>query len=136
MTEDGPTRNSEVQTISLPVGDTDRFSATLVPLTISSLANICGIPVASAAMFVQEPVKSGPRAATMVADVYGLTHSELRVLEKLSPSGSIKSLAADLGVSENTIKTHLQHIFQKTGTSNRSELIELLRSSTPPIRLV
>jgi DNA-binding CsgD family transcriptional regulator len=72
----------------------------------------------------------------MVAKVYGLTHSELRVLEKLSPSGSIKSLAADLGVSENTIKTHLQHIFQKTGTSNRTELIELLRSSTPPIRLV
>jgi integral membrane sensor domain MASE1/DNA-binding CsgD family transcriptional regulator/PAS domain-containing protein len=134
--EDGPAPNSEVQTISLPVGDTDRFSATLVPLTSSSLANICGIPPASAAMFVQEPVKNGPRAATMVAKVYGLTHSELRVLEKLSPSGSIKSLAADLGVSENTIKTHFQHIFQKTGTSNRTELIELLRSSTPPIRLV
>ncbi len=134
--EDGPAPNSEVQTISLPVGDTDRFSATLVPLTISSLSTICGIPAASAAMFVQEPVKKVPRAATMVADIYGLTHSELRVVETLSPSGSIKSLAADLGVSENTIKTHLQHIFQKTGTSNRSELIELLRSSTPPIRLV
>ena len=39
-----------------------------------------------------------------------------------------------LGIGETTAKTHLQHIFRKTGTSKQTELMRLFMSSTPRLR--
>ena len=39
-----------------------------------------------------------------------------------------------LQVSEPTIRTHLQRIFSKTGTSKQADLLRLLHNSTPPTR--
>jgi DNA-binding CsgD family transcriptional regulator len=39
-----------------------------------------------------------------------------------------------LGIGETTAKTHLQHIYAKTGTSKQTELMHLFMSSTPPIK--
>ena len=33
-----------------------------------------------------------------------------------------------LFISKNTVKTHLNHIYAKTNTSNREELLQLLES--------
>ena len=35
----------------------------------------------------------------------------------------IKDLAKDLHIKETTLKTHILHIFQKTGTNSQVELI-------------
>ena len=39
-----------------------------------------------------------------------------------------------LGISDNTAKTHLQHIYAKTNTSKSTELMHLFMSSTPPVK--
>ena len=39
-----------------------------------------------------------------------------------------------LGISEPTVRSHLQHIFSKTDTSRQADLLRLLQNSTPPIR--
>lgn len=39
-----------------------------------------------------------------------------------------------LHISRNTIKTHLSHIYQKTGTSNREELIAVSESEPVALR--
>lgn len=39
-----------------------------------------------------------------------------------------------LGISEPTVRTHLQRRFSKTGTSKQADLLHLLHNSTPPIR--
>jgi DNA-binding CsgD family transcriptional regulator len=45
--------------------------------------------------------------------------------------------AADvLGISLNTVKSHLQHIFEKTGTSGQTELMQLLLQSAAPVAAV
>jgi DNA-binding CsgD family transcriptional regulator len=54
---------------------------------------------------------------------FGLTISELRVLLLLIDGGSINSVASDLGLSQNTIKTHVTRMFQKTGTRRQQDLI-------------
>ena len=41
---------------------------------------------------------------------------------------SVKEAADMLAIGENTAKTHLQHIYSKTGTSKQTELI---RSDLP-----
>jgi DNA-binding CsgD family transcriptional regulator/MFS family permease len=63
---------------------------------------------------------------TMVTQTYGLTARESEVLELLSVGRNEPFVANALMVSKATIKTHIAHIYQKTGVSNRQELIDLL----------
>jgi DNA-binding CsgD family transcriptional regulator len=46
---------------------------------------------------------------------------------------SVKEAAEVLGVGETTAKTHLQHIYAKTGTSKQTQLMHLFMRSTPPV---
>jgi FixJ family two-component response regulator len=39
--------------------------------------------------------------------------------------GGVAPIAATLGVSEATMKTHLQRLFEKTGTSRQVDLVKL-----------
>jgi DNA-binding CsgD family transcriptional regulator len=39
-----------------------------------------------------------------------------------------------LGISEVTVRTHLQHIYAKTGTSKQTELLNLVRNAIPPLK--
>jgi len=45
-----------------------------------------------------------------------------------------KEAAEMLGISEPTVRTHLQHIFSKTNTLRQADLLRLLQNSTPAIR--
>jgi len=45
-----------------------------------------------------------------------------------------KEAADMLGISEPTVRSHLQHIFSKTNTPRQADLLRLLQNSTPPVR--
>jgi DNA-binding CsgD family transcriptional regulator len=45
-----------------------------------------------------------------------------------------KEAADMLGISEPTVRTHLQHMLAKTHTLRQADLLRLLRTSTPPVR--
>ncbi len=53
-----------------------------------------------------------------------LTVAELRILQKLPLRLSYSELAADLHLSLNTIKTHLQHTYMKLGVTSRSDAVK------------
>lgn len=62
--------------------------------------------------------------STEPIDVSGLTPRELEVLEAISVGRlSDKELAAELGVSRYTAKTHVARILSKTGLHSRAELL-------------
>ena len=68
------------------------------------------------------------------ARLHGLTGGELRVLLALTQGPGAKEAADMLGVSEPTVRTHLQRLFSKTSTSRQTELLQLLQRSAPPIK--
>ena len=86
------------------------------------------------AIFVQDPVAMPSCTGEAFAKLYGLTRSELRVLLAMAPGLSVKEAAEMLGIGETTAKTHLQHIYSKTRTSKRIELMHLFMSCTPPVK--
>jgi DNA-binding NarL/FixJ family response regulator len=90
---------------------------------------------ATVAVFVQDPVAETHLPGQAFAKLYGLTGSELRVLLAMSPAHCIKEAAEMLEISEATAKTHLQHIYAKTGTSKQTELMSLFISSVLPVEL-
>ena len=87
---------------------------------------------ASVAVFVQEPAQVPMMPGEAFAKLYGLTGGELRVLLALAQGLGGKEAADMLGISEPTVRTHLQRIFSKTGTSRQADLLRLLQSATPP----
>lgn len=54
-----------------------------------------------------------------------LTRRELEVLSALAAGNTNKEIAADLGLSLNTVKFHVKNLFQKLGVHNRSQAIGL-----------
>ncbi len=54
-----------------------------------------------------------------------LTDRELGVLQELAQGKTTREIAAALVVSEETVKTHLAHIYQKLGVNDRVQAVAL-----------
>ena len=120
-------------TIALPGIDDAGLIATVLPLA-HNYQSVGGAFPGMAAIFVQDPIVMPRLPGEAFAKLYGLTRSELRVLIAMAPGLSVKEASNVLGVSESTAKTHLQHIYGKTGTSKQTELLHLFMSSAPPVK--
>jgi two-component system, NarL family, nitrate/nitrite response regulator NarL len=53
---------------------------------------------------------------------FGLTRRELEILRSVLSGETNREIARGFAISENTVKRHLSHIFDKVGASNRVEL--------------
>lgn len=53
----------------------------------------------------------------------GLTGQEMKVLERLAAGQSNKEIARSLGLSPNTVKTHLANVFAKLEVARRTQAI-------------
>lgn len=64
--------------------------------------------------------------AEELAVTVGLTRREAEVLPLLAQGQPVASMARILGISENTVKSHVRAIYRKAGVSSRSQLMEYL----------
>jgi ATP/maltotriose-dependent transcriptional regulator MalT len=67
------------------------------------------------------PKRVGERQS--LEDKYSLTKRELDVMEMIMSGASNKLIASELTLGLATVKTHLQHIFQKMDVSSRAALL-------------
>ena len=63
-------------------------------------------------------------AETSLAGPSSLTIAELRILRFLPSHRSFREIAAQLGVSANTVKTQAHAVYRKLGAASRSEAVE------------
>ena len=57
----------------------------------------------------------------------GLTETERRIAALVAQGQTNREVAAAMFVTENTVQTHIRHIFQKLGVRSRTELAARLR---------
>ncbi|MNI60820.1 Transcriptional regulatory protein DegU [compost metagenome] len=69
--------------------------------------------------------------STPAGDVaeWGLAARELEVLQLLAAGQRNRTIATDLGISENTVKFHLRNLFRKLDVRSRTEAIALAHSA-------
>jgi DNA-binding CsgD family transcriptional regulator len=86
------------------------------------------MPDAAVLLFIIDPANRAGIPMSWIMDGYGLTQAEAKVALAASSGLGVPETASRLGVSPNTIKTHLRRVFAKTGTSRQTELVRLMAS--------
>ncbi len=123
-----------IQGVAIPIESRDgsRWVAHMLPLTAGARRAAGACYAAVAAVFVRKmdftisPLES-------VAKIYALTPTEMRVLLGIINVGGVPEIAPALGISESTVKTHLQRVFAKTGVNRQADLVKLAAGFVSPL---
>jgi DNA-binding CsgD family transcriptional regulator len=119
--------------VPLLAPDGERYVAHVLPLTSGARRRAGASYAAVAAMFVHRAAVATPSPPEAIAKAYKLTPMELRVLLAIVEVGGVPEVAETLGVAESTVKTHLQHVYQKTGTNRQADLVKLVAAFSNPL---
>lgn len=83
---------------------------------------------ATALVVIADPDRDLEPDAAVLRRLYSLTDTEAEVALRVARGEGLKPVADAFAVSITTIRTHLQHVFDKTGTHRQAELVRLLLS--------
>jgi DNA-binding CsgD family transcriptional regulator len=122
--------------ISVPLSSppAEPWLAHVLPLT-SGMRQHAGLTCSAvAAVFVHRASLEIPSSMETMSKLYKLTPSEQRVLAALSEVGGVPAVAEVVGISQATVKTHLQGLFAKTGTHRQTDLVKLAAAHASPLR--
>ncbi len=70
------------------------------------------------------------QASAIATKLGTLTPRETEVLPYLLQHQSADAVAEKLGISRNTVKTHVAHIYEKAGVNTRAQLVDLAAAET------
>lgn len=88
---------------------------------------------ATAAVFVSTTTSASPLPEAVLTTLFDLTPAEARVLLRIGGGMGALATAGTLGISENTLKTHLNRIYSKTGRRRQADLVRLVRDIGTPL---
>jgi DNA-binding CsgD family transcriptional regulator/PAS domain-containing protein len=78
-----------------------------------------------------DPEQQPKPATSLLTRIYGLTRAEADIALRVLRGDGLKPISEELSLSMATVKTHLQHVFDKTDTHRQAELVRLLLTITP-----
>lgn len=107
-------------------------TAHILPIATGALRSRL-LPGGAVAVFVSSSNHQPATNLAPIAETFALSKAETRVLGRLMQGDSLPAVAATLGISRNTAKTHLSRLFSKTGTQRQAELIALVTKLVPPV---
>jgi DNA-binding CsgD family transcriptional regulator/PAS domain-containing protein len=118
--------------IPIPRPSGDPFVIHVLPLGRSHMRSGL-IQRAAAALFVASA--SGPPRLPQDAlnQLYDLTPAEIRIFELICEGQTRAAISELLGISLSTVKSHLFHVFEKTGCRRQVDLVRLAKSLTFPV---
>lgn len=120
-------------TIPLSARDDARYVAHVLSLTAGERQKVGAEFGAIAAVFVHRADLQTPTLFESVAQHFKLSPSELRVLFAIVEVGGVPEVAQVLGVSEETVRTHVKHVFAKTGAKRQADLVRLIAAYANPL---
>lgn len=85
-----------------------------------------------AVLAVTEVGKVGAPDMRVLSGLFDLTPAEARVARGIALAQTPEMIAASLGISLETARSHLKRIMQKTGTTRQAELVLLLSGLSAP----
>ena len=118
--------------LPLTAQDGERYIVHVLPLRSAARTGTGSADKAVAALFVRK-VALDSRCGELVARAFELTPAELRVLLSIVEVGGVPETAIALGLAPTTVKTHLHHVFAKTGARRQADLVKLAAGFSNPL---
>jgi DNA-binding CsgD family transcriptional regulator len=84
-----------------------------------------------ALVLVIDPDDEPEPAVALLRRLYRLTEAEAEVALHVMHGADLKQISEELSISYTTVRTHLQHVFDKTDTHRQAELVRLLLALSP-----
>lgn len=108
----------------------------LTVLVVPLRSEVCWIALRrpAAVLFVSDPDHDRQMRADALQQRFGLTPTEVRFITEINKADGLQASARRLGVSLATARTHLRHVFQKTGTQRQAELVALVAGAQGALR--
>lgn len=121
--------------IAVPLSgrDGERYIAHALPLTSGARSRAGVVSTAAAALFVRKASLAVPSASQAIGSAFKLTPTELRVLMAIVEVGGVPEVASAFGIADTTVRTHVTHLFEKTGTSRQADLVKLVAGYATPL---
>ena len=116
--------------VALPYRD---GRAAVAHVRLLDFGDLCRRSGTAAVIFITQAAEHAPPPVDALMTLFNLTWSEARVLEQIVSGRNRKEAAAVLGVADSTVKTHLDNIYAKTGTSDQLGLCRLAAKLSWPI---
>ena len=118
---------------ALKARDGTRYAAHILPLASGLRLRAGANYKAVAALFIHSATLETASPAAVIARTWKLTPTELRVLLAIVEVGGVPDVAIALGIAETTVKTHLGHLYAKTGTHRQVDLVKLVAGFSNPL---
>lgn len=83
----------------------------------------------AAVVFVSDPERRRESGLDALATRYGFTPTEREVAQQLAAGASLGEIAEGLGITLNTVRGHLKHLYTKSGVHRQAELVAKLLSA-------
>jgi DNA-binding CsgD family transcriptional regulator/PAS domain-containing protein len=109
------------------------------PLTVLVVPHLTGISWIdvlrpTAILFITDPEQTAEVCSEWLREDFGLTPAEAGFTREILKADGLQAAADRLGISLTTARTHLAHVFDKTGTRRQAELVRLILQSQPVVR--
>lgn len=88
----------------------------------------------AAALFVSDPTRRDIPSERDLQARFGLTPAEAVCAREMLVGDGLSAYARRVGISLATARTHLRHVFDKTGTRRQAQLVRTLLSQPPFVR--
>jgi DNA-binding CsgD family transcriptional regulator len=119
--------------VRLTARDGAEYITHVLPLTSGARRRAGQSYAAVAAIFVQKVGHDAAPGLGMLVEQFGLTGAEVRVLTAIMDHGGVAEVASALKLSPATVRTHLRHVFEKTGVRRQADLVKLMTSYPTPV---
>jgi DNA-binding CsgD family transcriptional regulator len=104
----------------------DRRPPLLVMVMPQTGRSAFGPDPSGAIVFIKDPERAATRQLAAFTEHFGLTPAQTALAREVMKGDGVTAVAARLGISRATVRTHLIHIFQKTATRRQAELVRLI----------
>jgi DNA-binding CsgD family transcriptional regulator len=122
---EGPVTSDDITAWAPPPWrSAERIHHDAVAILTRGAQSRAGAPMATRS--TAAPTVGRSAAADRVAAAHGLSDREAEALRALLVDQPLALVATQLGISPNTLKTHLRRTYRKLGVSSRDEAVELV----------
>lgn len=113
-----PRRKRRPSSLSITIGSVERLLIEVVAHLPREAPDLFAETDIERIVFIRTVVSRSADYATALGTRFGLTPTETKVAEHVTCGAQIRDIAVRLGVTKNTVRTHVRQLLRKSGTES------------------